>query len=363
MKLALTPNAQYLIIPVLVIIIVVAAGCLGTESPAMADTSPQTSSSHTVIITETSGKITVLPQTASRIVTQNGDVAELLIAFGAQDTIVGVTDSIKNRPDISSRLKDVPSIGNWQNPNIERITSLRPDVLVTYGLMVKNTDQIRAANITMIRLDCYRIPCLASDARSIGNLTGKTERAEEYAQFIEKYLALVESRVNGTDPAHPLRVYAEGYSDYTAHGRESGGTQLITLLGAKNIGGDLPGLSQIVSPEWIIDQDPDVILKIGSREDMQSESLDDIRTRIMSRPGFDRIQAVREGRVYVINGDLISSPRAVAGVLYVAKAFYPDLFADIDPDQVLHEYATRFFSGADNIPSIAPSLNKGAGHA
>ncbi|MDO8871138.1 MAG: ABC transporter substrate-binding protein [Methanoregula sp.] len=345
------------------VMIAVSAGCTMTAAPPAAQTSGPADSDQSVIITETTGKITVLPHPASRIITQNGDVAELLIAFGAKDTIVGVSDTIKNRPDIAGHIGDVPSIGDWQNPSIERITSLRPDVLVTYGTMVKNTDQIKAANITMIQLDCYRIPKLASDARAIGNLTGKTDRAEEYAQFMEGSLSLIESRLNSTDSEYPLMVYTEGYSDYTAHGRESGGTLLLTLLRAKNIGANLPGLSQKVSPEWIIVEDPDVILKIGSREDMKSESLDDIRTRIMNRPGFDRIQAVREGRVYVINGDLISSPRAVAGVLYAAKALYPDQFADIDPDQVLHEYATRFFSGADNIPSIAPSLNKGAGHA
>jgi iron complex transport system substrate-binding protein len=335
------------------------AGCSAPSDIQTGNSAVSDATNDPVLITETTGEVTILPHTVSRIITQNGDVAELLIAFGAKDTIVGVSDTIMNRPDLGKLLGDTPTIGDWQTPNIERITVLRPDVMVTYGSMIKNSDQIRAANITMIRLDCYRIPNLASDARAIGNLTGKKDRAEEYAQFIEGSLSLLESRLHDIGEEKRLRVYTEGYSDYAAHGAESGGTQLLTLLHAENIGKDLPGLSQTVSPEWIIEEDPDIILKMGSQDDMKSESLEDIRSRIMQRNGFDRIKAVKEGRVYVINGDLISSPRAVAGVLYVARALYPDRFADIEPDDVLKDYADRFFPDADKIPRIAPAFQQG----
>jgi iron complex transport system substrate-binding protein len=148
-------------------------------------------------------------------------------------------------------------------------------------------------------------------------------------------------------------VYVEGYSDYSAHTTESSGDRLLGLLDATNIAGSIPTQSATVTPEWVIDQDPDVILKIAMSPE-EYDQLDVVRQKILARPGFDRIQAVRDTRVYVMNGDVMSSPRGIVGLLLAAKALYPDQFADINPENVLNEYAFAFFNGADSIEYFSP---------
>ena len=260
----------------------------------------------------------------------------------------------KKHEILGKYVANIDSIGDSDKPNVESILILKPDAFVMKGSKMTITDQMRATNVSLIWLDCYRIPFLASDARALGNLTGTSGRAEEYAVYVEKNLDLIEYRVMNNVQNGSLRVYSESYAEYTAQGRESGGTQILTMLNAKNIGEDIQGQAVIVSPEWIVERNPDVIVKIVSQSTLQTESLDQVRKRVMNRPGFERITAVKTGRVYVINGDLLYSPRGAAGMVYLAKAFYPELFSDINPDDVLEEYCTRFFPDARYIPTMSP---------
>lgn len=311
---------------------------------------------HPVTVTDSKGTVHTLPAPVTRIVTQNGDAAELLIAIGAGDTIVGVADHIKRDPELSARIPLAANIGDWLTPDIEAVIACAPDVMITYGSRTRNIDKLLAANITVIALDCYRPYELAREARVLGTITGKENAAEEYARFVEKNLELVDRRLAELSSQSPPVVYIEHYTDYSAEGKEGGGAMLLARLHATYIGADLPGLTQRVSPEWIIDRRPGIIIKIAGAGALEKENLSSIRQGIMERNGFDSIPAVRTGRVYVINGELLNSPRGMAGVVYIAKALYPEHFRDIDPGVILEEYAERFYPGADQIERIAPEL-------
>ena len=343
----------------LVIVIVVTAGCTGvlagTSSGNGTPEDLRTAGASPVTITDSQGAITVLPAPARRIICQNGDAAEMLVALGAGDRIVGVADTTIDDPVLMPHLPHAASIGDWQTPNIEKILALEPDVILTYSGMTKNAGQLVAANLTLVPVDSYKIPDLGRDAGMLGRLAGRTDRVVEYTRFNEKYLSLVRDRVQKRAGSEPIRVYVEGYSDYSVHATGSGGDHLLRLLNATNIAGSIRTQSATVSPEWVIEQDPDVIIKIAM-DPAKYESLDTVRQSILSRPGLSRVRAVRENRVYVINGDVISSPRGVVGLLYAAKALYPEEFADVMPEDALAEYAREFVSGTDRVGTFSPVL-------
>jgi len=62
------------------------------------------------------------------------------------------------------------------------------------------------------------------------------------------------------------------------------------------------------------------------------------RKTIIDRPGGEDIDAVRNGRVYVLYSPLIDGARHSIGVSYLAKIFYPDLLADIGPEEIHQKY-------------------------
>ncbi|MDO8871137.1 MAG: ABC transporter substrate-binding protein [Methanoregula sp.] len=336
-----------------IIILLTCSGCITTGiAPDQQDSSgePVDHPDTGITITDSLGNTVTLPHTARRIICQNGMAAELLVAIGSGDHIVGVSDALMTERYVIEKIPQAQSIGDWQTPNIERIITLKPDVMIVYSSKTLNIDKITAANITVIYADCNRVRDLPKEARNLGKLTGKDQEAERYARYVEGYLNLIDERLANLTESERPRVYVEMYRDYMAQGRGSTGDSILKSLKARNIAENITTSSAVVSPDWIIQQDPDVILKYVSRAKNLSEGYESMRTR----PEFSPLRAMHDNRVYAIKGDAISGPRGVSGLLYVAKTLYPDRFADIDPKKVLHEYAEMFVSGADSIETYLP---------
>lgn len=71
----------------------------------------------------------------------------MLIAFGAGDRIVGVTDSMRNVSYLMDKIPQAQNIGNWQTPDDEQILALHPDAVISYaGYKPNNLDQLTTAN-------------------------------------------------------------------------------------------------------------------------------------------------------------------------------------------------------------------------
>lgn len=309
---------------------------------------PATIPHHTVIITDTMGNTILLPDIPNRIVLQNGRALDLVIAFGAGDRVVGVPDHVTRKRDMMPSIPNAQNIGSdWQSPNVEQILALHPDILLSYtSFRPRNIDQLVATNTTIVYLDCYHVLRLPNESRTLGAILGKEKEAERYAQDLEHHLALIQQRMAQIrENQNTPRVYAELYSDYQAQGGGSAGEEILNLLQTENIAGSVK-MNPVVSREWIIEQNPEIIVKFVSTPPNEISDLKAIHDAIVTRPGFSNISAVKNNRVYVIDGDAISSPRGITGVLYLAKAFYPTDFADMDPDAVLEGYNDRF------IPAI-----------
>jgi iron complex transport system substrate-binding protein len=340
-----------LALSLMVAAVVGSSGCFSEAKTVITTPEPR----ENLLINDSTGTRVVLTSQPQRIICQNGDAAELLIALGAGDRIVGVVRTTEEDPVLMQHMPNARSVSDWQTPNIEQILALKPDVILTYSTPMKNTDQMIAANLTLIPVDSYKIPDLNRDAAALGILTGADANVSQYTAFNDRYLTLVKKRVAERSNQKPLRVYVEGYGDYSVHAKGSGGDLLLKILKATNIAGSINTSSAKVSPEWVIDQNPDVIIKIAM-DPVKYESLEKVREKILHREGFSEIQAVQRGNVYVLNGDVISSPRGIVGVLYAAKALYPDEFDDVNPNLVLEEYAREFVSGTDQIQTFYPML-------
>jgi iron complex transport system substrate-binding protein len=301
---------------------------------------------------------TVTPQTPGtplqRIIVTNADAAELLLAIGAGDQVVGISDTVKNHPVLGPRFAGKESIGSWQTPNIETILSLHPDAVISYSSYTpKNTDQITSAGIPLLLIDCYKIDTLASDARRLGNLTGREDGAEAYISFLEQYESLVQSRTVDRTSGETNRVYIESYSDYSALTMGSGGDLLVTMAGGSNIAGMLPVSSPKVNAEWVAAQDPDVIVKVAAAGKNETE-LREIRDKLVARTGISDTRAVRNNKVYVMLGSVMYGPRSVVGLAYLAGILNPEGYRDIQPSAIQDEYAGRFVAGTNMTPVFYP---------
>ncbi|MFA5222034.1 MAG: ABC transporter substrate-binding protein [Methanoregula sp.] len=355
-----TSRAERLLVLVcLVVGAVAAAGCV--SSPASGDTS------HVEVIPAPSATVStpVLPSAAPtpnltipvrRIIVTNSNAAELLIAIGAKDEIVGVSETVKTHPVLGPEFAGVDSIGSWQAPDVEKILSLHPDAVVSYAsYLPKNIDKITASNITILPIDCYKIDTLASDTRKLGNITGHEQGAEDYIEFLRKYETLAESRTGNISGNSRPRVYFESYSDYTTLTGGTGADTLLSMAGGRNIAGLLPASSPKVNAEWVYAENPDVIVKVVAAT-QSNLTFPDALAKIQARDGIRNVSAVQNGRVYVMSNDIVYGPRAVIGLLYLSRALHPEQFSEVNPHAVLDEYAQRFVTGTNTTAYMYPLM-------
>lgn len=356
-------------IAILVLCFVLGAGCIGaagqnlatpstTSSPPSTLATPAVSGTSSgnctpVTITQTDGTQVTLPCHPQRIVVAAGNVAEMMIALGAQDKIVGVTQSIVNVSYVMDEIPHAENIGDWQIPNVERILELHPDIVIAYASSKpKNIDQFTAANITVIYLDCFRLSTLAGDARALGALTGKSNEAEVYARMVEDTFAEVNGRVKKISMDQYPSVYSESYSDFTVAGPGSGSDEMLTLAGGKNIAADVTTSSAKISTEWVVARKPDYIFKVVSSTN--PNGFPELLEMLKDRPGWETIPAVKNDRVYLFANDIQLGPRAYIGLVYTAQLLHPDEFRDLHPRQMLNDYAGRYVSGTNGTMMVYP---------
>jgi len=127
--------------------------------------------------------------------------------------------------------------------------------------------------------------------------------------------------------------------------------QKIEMAGGDNIFADLATQYPAVDPEAILVKDPEIVIKLVGHTNSSiangysvddSSSMQDLRDRMMSRPGWSNLTAVRNGQVYIISNEIYGGSHFFVGVSYLAKIFYPKLLPDLDPKAIHQEYITRF---------------------
>lgn len=249
-----------------------------------------------VTVRDSLGQRVTLARPPGRIISLAPNLTEILFALGAGGRVVGVTGYC-NYPPEALRL---PKIGGMIDPSPEKILALQPDlVLGGRGNPPRVLQALRQAGITVVAIDPEQnIPAVLDAIELVGRLAGREPAARRLVAEMRRRIAAVEARVRPIPIAgRPLTILQYGDNPIQAAGAGTFGDQVIRAAGGRNLVGDFKGYPQL-SPELVIIRDPEVIL-VTSRQRGQA---------ISSRPGFSRVRAVRERRIYLLNEDIVSRP-------------------------------------------------------
>ena len=299
-----------------------------------------------------------------RVVALNSDVLEVLRTLKAEDMVVGVFSEIVREREFWGDLVKKPKVGSWREADMEAIVALRPDIIIAYG---RNPGpelerKMAAFNIPVLRLDLYKIDALEREVALLGRLLGREQEAQRFCTWHRNHLTLLQQRLARAQKA-PL-VYVESYTDYHTVAPGSGGHEICSLAGGKNIAAPLSIPYPRVTPEWVVTQDPEVIVKAAAWGDGYARrdpaAFNQRRDKIMNRPGWQHIRAVQTARVHVMDSAIWTGPRAIIGLAYLVRWFHPGLFPDLDPEKWHREYLEVF----QGIPyrGVYVSQVSGEGH-
>jgi len=238
-------------------------------------------------------------------------------------------------------------VGSWREPNSEIIAELEPDIVLAYAKTPSPEWEARMASqgIRVLRLDLYRVESLEREVRELGRALGRTEEAERFCAWHSRWMKRIQETIDGV--SQRPSVYVESYSDYQAAGPGSGGHEMCVIAGGRNVSEEMAIPFPRVTPEWVVTQNPDVIVKAGSFSASygagdSGAALNRRRDAIMQRPAWSLIRAVASGRVHVLDSSIWVGPRAVVGVAYLVQWLHPGLIADLNGEALHKEYLETF---------------------
>lgn len=329
-------SIQYLLVVALLVVILGSKLAIGVEE------------ANEITITDYVGRTVTIPQPVERIVLLQHHLYWVVRLLGAQDKVVGRAKfGGTEYPQIMKK----SVAGWWQQPNYEKIAELNPQVVITFW---PNPNARGAINEMAEKLESFHIKVVAlrttgmriKQIETFARILGKEQELAPFLSWRKAKLSQVEKDVSGLGKDKQVRVYNE--PDF----RGPWTTRLdrvIEFAGGYNIANEIfPSRAQAlkesiereVNPEWVIEKDPEVVIlgdwppRATGYHATDAGDAEKMINQFCQRPGTKFISACINHRVYVIDYKVLAASKSWIGALYLAKILYPNLFEDLDPEEI-----------------------------
>ncbi len=251
------------------------------------------------------GRVVDLDSIPKRVVSAAPSSTRYLVYLGLQDRIVGVTDW--------DFYKDAERIGNMTPLNVEKIASLNPDLVLLFGgFQASEAEKLDRFGIKSLVLNPTTLDGITRDLVLLGTVMGVREKALKLARDLKnKMLKIAKESYSIPLEKRPKVLYLlgapeSGMKEFWTAVSGSYMNELINLAGGRNIASDVIGPNgwAPISLEFIVERDPDVILVANYVPGSEKEIVE----KVESFKPLSGISAVRNGRVYAIDGNLANQP-------------------------------------------------------
>lgn len=248
----------------------------------------------------------------------------MLFAVGAGPQVVGVSSYDNFPPEVAK----LPRVGALLDPDVERILSLKPDLVITYASQTDLETQLARAGIRVFSDRFGGVPVILQTIRDVGRATGHAQQADSHARDIEARLGEIRTRVHGRprprtmlvfgrEPATLQQLYAAGGRGFLH--------DALDIAGGQNVFADMARESVQPSHEMLITRAPEVVLELHASRMLQ---VDDNGDPLMAWSLLPSIPAVKSRRVLALKGDylLAPGPRVALAAEAIARALHPSAF-------------------------------------
>lgn len=257
--------------------------------------------------------------------------------------------------------------------NAEQIIALRPDVVILPSLARRSAadeqleTMLQAANIPAVRID-LRVNLLKNTTRSVailGEVINQTERAAAFNRFYTAHMQRIRQRLDswhGAKPTVLLQLHLGRRNECCVTAVNGSIGELLAFAGGDNIASaSVPGVFGRLSEEAVIAAQPDYYFATGMADSSQQDGLtlgpaatpamtQQRMAQLTSRQhGLKALQALQNGHAAAVWHNFYMNPWHVAATEFFAKTLYPQLFADVEPEQTLkqlfHDFLPIPYSG------------------
>jgi len=302
-----------------------------------------------LIIYDDAGDVITIHEPVAAAIAASREYDEALRAIKAADRIVAVDREVKNSSVYFPELSRLPAISGeyGKSPDYEVVLKLKPDVYLS-GFSNYEDDKRSLSGIPVIYLKLWMPEGYTERVAKLGYIFNRREEAAQYIKWHDDTIETIQEKI-ASQPGNsqPRILLASVYADgIHVHTNQSGGGQIPSIIGVKILGEDLMGSHPLLDPEWVIKQNPQVILLLDIPDSIpkgyaanDTSEMAAYRDEFMNDSRFSKLDAVIKGRVYLLDGSSMTySGSYVLSIAYMAKLFYPELFEDLDPRAIHQEY-------------------------
>ena len=258
-----------------------------------------------------------------RIVSLIPAVTEMLFAIGAGEQVAAVGSFDRYPPEVAK----LPRVGALLDPDLEKILSLRPDLVALYGSQKDLRQQLDRAQVPVFAYRHAGLADVTETMRQLGDRVGRQAEAARAVKSVEDALDAIRRRVAGRARPRVLLVFSREAG--TLRGMYASGGygflhDLLQVAGGDNVFADVQRESIQASTELVLARRPEVIVELRVR------SLDDraVEALIAEWNALPAVPAVRTKSIRVIADDrtVIPGPRVAESAQLIAEALHPAAF-------------------------------------
>ena len=290
-------------------------------------------------------------------------------AFGAGDKVVTISEEVKNTASAEVLFPEfvrLPSSGSYDNPDYETIFKLRPDVVIVPYYAPGEMEKTLEPEVAVFRLDIGPPRTYREDVTKLAFILGRVDEAEIFLDWIDDHLNKLTEKTKDLGAEDKPRVFDFyggdwGMSEGPPYGTFGKGNAyasfMMEISGGRNIAGELPGDWITVDTEWIVTENPGIIIRevfpmvtpVMGYDINDSSGAKALYEEILDKPEIAFTDAATSDEMHMIIGDFMQTCWFL-GVNYMAKWFHPDIFEDLNPEEIHQEFLSRFmgleYSGA-----------------
>jgi iron complex transport system substrate-binding protein len=262
------------------------------------------------------GREVNLPFPPKRVVSLAPNITEILFSLGLDEEIVGVSIHCNFPEKAKSRVQ----VGSYISLDFEKITSLKPDLVIATGAgntrdMVDRLEKLGFKTYTIFPKNFDEI------LQSIGHIGQVVNRDTKAKTIIEEMRKRKQKVVELTQGLSRPKVFIQiGDAPMVTVGKGSFADDLIRIAGGENIAGKEKEVYPRFGMEEILKRSPEVIVISSMNPKGDYQKILHEWTRWKTLP------AVKNGRIHLIDSDLLDrpSPRIIDGLEEIARVLHPE---------------------------------------
>jgi iron complex transport system substrate-binding protein len=240
-----------------------------------------------------------MPNYPERIVCLTEETTETLYLLGQGDRIVGVSGYTVRPPEA----REKPKISAFINARFEKIEQLAPDLVLAFSdLQADLVSELIRRGIAVVTFNQRSIADILQMIRMVGGLVGCQGAAEALADRLAAGLDAIREAASRF-PNRPRTFFEEWDQPLISGIRWV--EELVDIAGGKPIYPELAGArlakDRIVDPAEVARRDPEIVVASWCGKKMK-------KATIAGRPGWDRVSAVANDRIYEIKSTYILQP-------------------------------------------------------